>query len=74
MSNTIRMTALKFKSKKDKLFQALTFGIEASCFGIMLNAGCPKAYEKWSFFLLLAVCGFLLWRFYGTYYELTQHS
>ena len=66
------MTPLKFKSKKDKLFEALTIGIVVFCIGIIIKTGFATGLDKWSVLILLLVCGFLLWSYYGTYYELTQ--
>ena len=66
------MTPLKFKSKKDKLFTAITIGIVVFCIGIIIKTGFATGLDKWSVLILLLVCGFLLWSYYGTYYELTQ--
>ena len=66
------MTPLKFKSKKDKLFEAITIGIVVFCIGTIIKTGFATGLDKWSVLILLLVCGFLLWSYYGTYYELTQ--
>ena len=66
------MKTLKFKSKKDKLFTAITIGIVVFCIGIIIKTGFATGLDKWSVLILLLVCGFLLWSYYGTYYELTQ--
>mgnify|MGYP000116970965 FL=1 len=66
------MTPLKFKSKKDKLFTAITIGIVVFCIGIIIKTGFATGLDKWSVLILLLVCGFLLWSYYGTYYELAQ--
>ncbi|MDG1374171.1 MAG: PH domain-containing protein [Flavobacteriaceae bacterium] len=69
------MKTLKFKSKKDFLFQLIILGIVGFCMNIVVLEGMGSGLDKWSFIninILLLVCGFLLWLYYGTYYELTQ--
>ena len=69
------MKTLKFKSKKDFLFQLITLGVVGFCIGMVIVEGVGTELDKWSFIninILLLVCGFLLWLYYGTYYELTQ--
>ena len=69
------MKPLKFKSKKDFLFQLITLGIVGFCISMVLVEGVESGLDKWNFItinMLLFVCGFLLWIYYGTYYELTQ--
>lgn len=67
---------MKFKSRKDLLFQVLTFGFIGLFIGIILF---QTFFNKvvnfesvFSDFLLLLVIGFLLWLNFGTEYELTQ--
>lgn len=66
------MIPQKFKSKKDLLFQALTLGTVLFCVWIMVSAGFATNLAKWNLLILLVVCAFLLWCYYGTYYELTK--
>ena len=69
------ITSIKFKSRKDVFFQALILGIVGSCFGLIVAEGLAKGLDKSSYItisLLLLVSAFLLWSYYGTYYELTQ--
>lgn len=69
------MTSIKFKSTKDVLFQALILGIVWGCIGLIVSVGLATGLDKSSYVtisLLLLVCAFLLWSYYGTYYELTQ--
>ena len=69
------MTSIKFKSKKDVFFQALILGIVGGCISLIVSVGLATGLDKSSYVtisLLLLVCAFLLWSYYGTYYELTQ--
>ena len=69
------MTALKFKSRKDFLFQFSILGIVGFCSGLIVAEGLATGLDKWNYVtinMLLLVCGFLLWSYYGTHYELTQ--
>jgi hypothetical protein len=70
------MPTLKVNSKKDVLFQIFTLGMIGFFIGIVtseLFSGNTITGEMiWSYFLMLLVSGFLLWCYYGTYYELTQ--
>ena len=70
------MPTLKVNSKKDVLFQVFTLGLIGFFIGIVtseLFSGNTITGEMiWSCFLMLLVSGFLLWCYYGTYYELTQ--
>ena len=69
------MTSIKFKSTKDVLFQALILGIVGGCISLIVSVGLATGLDKSSYVtisLLLLICAFLLWSYYGTYYELTQ--
>ena len=69
------MTSIKFKSKKDVFFQALILGIVGGCISLIVSVGLATGLDKSSYVtisLLLLVSAFLLWSYYGTYYELTQ--
>ena len=69
------MTSIKFKSKKDVFFQALILGIVGGCISLIVSVGLATGFDKSSYVtisLLLLVSAFLLWSYYGTYYELTQ--
>ena len=69
------MTSIKFKSTKDVLFQALILGIVGGCISLIVSVGLATGLDKSSYVtisLLLLVCAFLLWSYYGTYYELPQ--
>ncbi len=69
------METLKFKSKKDVLFQALILGTAGFCISTVVTQSLATELDKWNYItinLLLFVCGFLFWCYYGTYYELTQ--
>jgi len=69
------MKTLKFKSKKDVLFQVLILGTVGFCISTVVTQGLATELDKWNYItinLLLFVCGFLFWGYYGTYYELTQ--
>ena len=67
---------MKFKSRKDILFQILTFGLSGLFIGIILFQTFSNEtvnYEFiWSNILMILVIGFLLWLNFGTEYELTQ--
>tara|TARA_B110000091_G_scaffold170053_1_gene182536 strand:+ start:83 stop:520 length:438 start_codon:yes stop_codon:yes gene_type:complete len=69
------MTSIKFKSTKDVLFQALILGIVGGCISLIVSVGLATGLDKSSYVtisLLLLISAFLLWSYYGTYYELTQ--
>ena len=69
------MASLKFKSRKDVFFQALILGTVGFCVRTIVTQGLATGLDKWNYItinMLLLVCGFLLWSYYGTYYELTQ--
>jgi len=69
------MTSIKFKSTKDVLFQALILGIVGGCISLIVSVGLATGLDKSSYVtisLLLLVSAFLLWSYYGTYYELAQ--
>jgi ABC-type antimicrobial peptide transport system permease subunit len=69
------MTSIKFKSTKDVFFQALVLGIVGGCIGLIVSVGLATGLDKSSYVtisLLLLVSAFLLWSYYGTYYELAQ--
>jgi|TARA_R110000822_G_scaffold217375_1_gene351817 hypothetical protein len=67
---------MKFKSRKDILFQILTFGLSGLFIGISLfqifSNGKINFEFIWSGILMFIVIGFLLWLNFGTKYELTQ--
>ena len=67
---------MRFKSRKDKLFQILTFGFCAFFGGIVLARTISKGtinYEfLWIDILMILVVGLILWLNFGTEYELTQ--
>lgn len=67
---------MKFKSRKDKLFQILTFGFSALFCGIILiriiSNGTIDFEFLWTDILMLLVVGLILWLNFGTEYELTQ--
>tara|TARA_B110000208_G_scaffold106610_1_gene132404 strand:+ start:12 stop:509 length:498 start_codon:yes stop_codon:yes gene_type:complete len=67
---------MKFKSRKDILFQTLTFGLSGLFIGISLfrifSNGKINFEFIWSDILMFIVIGFLLWLNFGTKYELTQ--
>jgi hypothetical protein len=69
------MKPLKFKSKKDFLYQLITLGVVGFCLSMVVVEGMDTGLDKWNFITintLLLVSGFLLWIYYGTSYELTQ--
>ena len=66
---------MKFKSRKDILFQIMTFGfsglfIGISFFRVFLNEKINYEFI-WSDIIMLIFIGFLLWLNFGTEYELT---
>jgi len=67
---------MKFKSRKDILFQLLGFSIIGFFVGIVLfsmfSDGIENYIFKWIDIFMLAVAGFLIWLGLGTNYELTQ--
>jgi hypothetical protein len=67
---------MKFKSRKDILFQILTFGFSGLFIGISLfrifSNGKINFEFIWSDILMFIVIGFLLWLNFGTEYELTE--
>jgi hypothetical protein len=67
---------MKFKSRKDIVFQVLTFGVSVLFIGVILfqifsNKAISYEYILHDILMLLVV-GFLLWLNFGTEYELTQ--
>jgi hypothetical protein len=67
---------MKFKSKKDILFQLLGFSIIVFFIGIILFRvfydGIENYNFMWTDIFMLTVAGFLIWLDLGTNYELTQ--
>jgi hypothetical protein len=67
---------MKFKSKKDILFQLLGFSIIGFFIGIILfrifSDGIENYNFMWTDIFMLTVAGFLVWLGLGTNYELTQ--
>jgi energy-coupling factor transporter transmembrane protein EcfT len=67
---------MKFKSRKDILFQILIFGFSGLYIGIILfrifSNGKINFEFIWSDILMFIVIVFLLWLNFGTEYELTQ--
>jgi hypothetical protein len=67
---------MKFKSKKDILFQLLGFSIIVFFIGIILFRvfydGIENYNFMWTDIFMLTVAGFLVWLGLGTNYELTQ--
>jgi hypothetical protein len=67
---------MKFKSKKDILFQLLGFSIIGFFIGIILfrifSDGIENYNFIWTDIFMLTVAGFLTWLGLGTNYELTQ--
>ena len=67
---------MKFKSRKDILFQLLGFSIIGFFVGIVLfsmfSDGIENYIFKWTDIFMLVVVGFLIWFGLGTNYELTQ--
>jgi hypothetical protein len=67
---------MKFKSRKDILFQLLGFSIIVFFIGIILfrvfSDGIENYNFMWTDIFMLTVAGFLIWLGLGTNYELTQ--
>jgi hypothetical protein len=67
---------MKFKSRKDVLFQVLGLGLMGVFIGYVFLRIFSNGYENyifmWHDILLLAVAGFLMWLGLGTNYQLTQ--
>jgi hypothetical protein len=67
---------MKFKSRKDILFQLLGFSIIGFFIGIILfrifSDGIENYNFMWTDIFMLTVAGFLIWLGLGTNYELTQ--
>jgi hypothetical protein len=67
---------MKFKSRKDILFQLLGFSIIGFFIGIILfrifSDGIENYNFMWTDIFMLAVAGCLIWLGLGTNYELTQ--
>ncbi len=67
---------MKFKSRKDILFQLIGFSLIGFFVGIVLfrifSNGNENYIFKWIDIFMLAVAGFLVWLGLGTNYELTQ--
>jgi hypothetical protein len=67
---------MTFKSRRDRLFQLMTFGFSAVFIGIVLfqwsESGIENSPSFLSNILLLAIVGFLLWSHFDTTYELTK--
>ena len=67
---------MKFKSRKDVLFQVLGLGLMGVFIGFVLLRVFSNGYENYTFMwndiLMLAVAGFLMWLGLGTNYQLTQ--
>lgn len=63
----------KFKSRKDILFQLLTFGFSGLLiFFRVFSNGIDNYQFMWPDILILLVIGLLLWVYFGTAYELTE--
>jgi hypothetical protein len=67
---------MKFKSRKDILFQVIGLGLMVFFIGYVLLRMFANGYENYTFMwndiLMLAVAGFLMWLGLGTNYQLTQ--
>lgn len=67
---------MKFESRKDILFQILTFGLSGLILGFILFRSFSNGklnYEFiWSDVAMLLLMGFLLWLNFGTQYEISQ--
>jgi hypothetical protein len=67
---------MKFKSRKDILFQLLGFSIIGFFIGIIIfrifSDGIENYNFMWTDIFMLTVAGFLIWLGLGTNYELTQ--
>jgi hypothetical protein len=67
---------VKFKSKKDWLFGLLTFGFNVLFLGFLalriFGDGVHNYTFLWADVLIVAVCVFLFWLYFGTNYKLTK--
>jgi len=67
---------MKFKSRKDVLFQVFTFGFSGLFIGLILfriySSGEVNYEFVWTDVLILLTVGLLLWLNFGTEYELSQ--
>ncbi len=67
---------MKFKSRKDILFQVFTFGFSGLFIGLILfrifSSGEVNYEFVWTDVLILLTVGLLLWLNFGTEYELSQ--
>ena len=67
---------MKFKSRKDILFQLLIFSIVGFFIGVVLirifSYGIEEYNFIWTDVFMLVVAGFLIWLGFGTNYELTK--
>ena len=67
---------MKFKSRKDILFQVFTFGFSGLFIGLILfriySSGEVNYEFVWTDVLILLTVGLLLWLNFGTKYELSQ--
>ncbi|WP_420601545.1 PH domain-containing protein [Flagellimonas sp.] len=66
---------MRFKSRKGILFNAIILGLCAFLAGITLFNVVDKQIgvdESWVLIPVFIVVGFLVWMWYGTYYELTD--
>lgn len=67
---------VKFKSKKDWLFGLLTFGFNVLFLGFLalrvFSDGVHNYTFLWADVLIVAVCVFLFWLYFGTNYKLTK--
>lgn len=72
----VEIDSVKFKSKKDWLFGLLTFGFNVLFLGFLLlrvfGDGLHNYTFLWADVLVIAVCVFLLWLYFGTNYKLTK--
>lgn len=73
---TSEIDIVKFKSKKDWLFAVLTFGFNALFLGFLALRVFGDSVQKYTFLwadvLIIVVCIFLLWLYFGTNYKLTK--
>ena len=67
---------MKFKSRKDLLFQLVFIGIISLCFGIVLLGMFQREQFNflWIDVLMILVAGFLFWLYFGTGYHLTPRE
>ena len=76
MKLDISIRIMKFESRKDILFQILTFGVSGLMIAIILlryfSGDTSKHDFIWAFILSMLVIVFLFWLYFGTEYELTQ--